>query len=75
MRALTEVTAIEIDKETLGPVLEENPDLCGMFDAIIAERRRKAAEQVDLSREEIARAEAAPLTNRIARFFGLKLRV
>lgn len=75
VRALTEVTAIEIDKETLGPVLEENPSLCGMFDAIIAERRRKAAEQVDLSREEIARAEAAPLTNRIARFFGLKLRV
>ncbi len=75
VRAVTEVTAIEIDKETLGPVLEENPDLCGMFDAIIAERRRKAAEQVDLSREEIARAEAAPLTNRIARFFGLKLRV
>lgn len=75
VRAVTEVTAIEIDKETLGPVLEENPSLCGMFDAIIAERRRKAAEQVDLSREEIARAEAAPLTNRIARFFGLKLRV
>jgi len=75
VRAVTEVTAIEIDKETLGPVLEENPDLCGMFDAIIAERRRKAAEQVDLSREEIARTEAVPLTNRIARFFGLKLRV
>ena len=75
VRALTEVTAIEIDKETLGPVLEENPDLCGMFDAIIAERRRKVAEQVDLSREENARAEVAPLTNRIARFFGLKLRV
>ncbi len=75
VRAVTEVTAIEIDKETLGPVLEENPSLCGMFDAIIAERRRKAAEQVDLSREEIARTEAAPLTNRIARFFGLKLRV
>jgi small-conductance mechanosensitive channel/CRP-like cAMP-binding protein len=74
VRAVTEVTAIEIDKETLGPVLEENPELCGMFDAIIEERRRKAAEQVDLSREEIARAEAAPLTNRIARFFGLKLR-
>jgi small-conductance mechanosensitive channel/CRP-like cAMP-binding protein len=75
VRAVTEVTAIEIDKETLGPVLEENPSLCGMFDAIIAERRRKAAEQVDISREEIARAESAPLTNRIARFFGLKLRV
>ena len=75
VRAVTEVIAIEIDKETLGPVLEENPSLCGMFDEIIAERRRKAAEQVDLSREEIARAESAPLTNRIARFFGLKLRV
>jgi small-conductance mechanosensitive channel/CRP-like cAMP-binding protein len=75
VRAVTEVTAIEIDKETLGPVLEENPALCEMFDSIIAERRRKAAEQVDLSREEIAGTETASLTNRIARFFGLKLRV
>ena len=75
VRALSEVTAIEIDKETLGPVLEENPALCEMFDAIIADRRRKAAEQVDASREEMARIETAPLTNRIARFFGLKLRV
>ena len=75
VRAVTEVTAIEIDKETLGPVLEENPALCEMFDAIIAERRRKASELVDASREEMARAESIPLSNRIARFFGLKLRV
>jgi hypothetical protein len=46
-----------------------------MFDAIIAERRRKAAETVDASREEMARAESIPLSNRIARFFGLKPRV
>ncbi len=74
VRALTEVTAIEIDKETLGPILEENPALCETFDAIIGERRRKAAEQYDASREQMALMEAAPLTNRIARFFGLKLR-
>jgi CRP-like cAMP-binding protein len=75
VRALTEVTAIEIDKDTLCPILERNPMLCETFDAVIAERRRTANELVDASREEMARREEKPLTGRIARFFGLKMRV
>lgn len=73
VRALTEVTAIEIDKRTLGPILEESPGLCERFDAVIADRRRKAAELANAPREEDARIEGSPLSLRIARFFGLKV--
>jgi small-conductance mechanosensitive channel/CRP-like cAMP-binding protein len=74
VRALTEVTAIEIDKDTLCPLLEENPTLCEIFDAVIAERRRKATELVAATKEEMERPEEVPLPGRIARFFGLNLR-
>jgi small-conductance mechanosensitive channel/CRP-like cAMP-binding protein len=73
VRALTEVTAIEIDKDTLCPVLEDNPKLCETFDAVIAERRRHASELLEATREEMARVEEFPLPVRIARFFGLKI--
>src|SRR5262249_4393893 len=35
VRAVTEVTAIEIQKDTLCPILEANPALCETFDAVI----------------------------------------
>jgi small-conductance mechanosensitive channel len=73
VRALTEVTAIEIDKDTLCPVLEDNPALCKTFDAVIAERRRHASDLLQATREEMERTENRPMTGLIARFFGLKL--
>lgn len=72
VRAITEVTAIEIDKDTLSPVLEDNPALCETFDAVIAERRRHASEHFEATRAEVERMEELPLPGLIARFFGLR---
>ena len=72
VRALTEVTAIQIDKDTLSPVLEDNPALCDTFDAVIAERRRHASEHFEAIRAEVERMEEQPLPGLIARFFGLR---
>lgn len=75
VRALTESALIEIDKETLGPILESNPALCEELDAMIQERRRRASDLFDLTREEIQKApDRSALAGRIARFFGLKAR-
>jgi small-conductance mechanosensitive channel len=71
VRALTEVVAIEINKDTLLPVLEENPSLCETFDAVIEERKRHASELFEATREELERTPAGPLKGLIARFFGL----
>jgi small-conductance mechanosensitive channel/CRP-like cAMP-binding protein len=72
VRALTEVVAIEINKDTLLPVLEDNPSLCETFDAVIAERRRHASAHFEATREELERTPEGPITGIIARFFGLK---
>jgi len=72
VRALTEVVAIEINKDTLLPVLEDNPSLCETFDAVIEERKRHASELFEATREELERTPAGPLKGLIARFFGLK---
>jgi small-conductance mechanosensitive channel len=72
VRALTEVVAIEITKDTLLPVLEDNPDLCETFDSVIEERRRHASALFEATREELERTPAGPITALIARFFGLK---
>ena len=72
VRANTEVTAIEIGKDTLSPVLEDNPALCETFDAVMAERRRHASEHFEATRAEAERMENQPLPGLIARFFGLR---
>ena len=70
-KAATEATLIEIDKETLAPVLIANPSLVEKLDAIIQERRRRTADRLDSARGTTA-AEPEPLRAKIARFFGLK---
>lgn len=75
VRALTETVLIEIEKETLSPILQDNPTLCEALDAIVQERRRRAADVLDAAREEGGKAEdSTPLAGRIARFFGLRRR-
>jgi hypothetical protein len=69
---LTEVVAIEISKDTLLPVLEDNPSLCETFDSVIEERKRHAEALFEATREELERTPAGPLNGLIARFFGLK---
>ncbi len=72
VRALDEVTLIEIDKSTLAPILAANPSLVQGLEKTMAERRRGTAEL--LGAAEAARALATgtlPLGVRIARFFGL----
>jgi small-conductance mechanosensitive channel len=70
-KAATEATLIEIDKETLAPLLRANPSLVEKLDAIILERRRRTADRLDSARGS-AVAEPEPLRTKIARFFGLK---
>jgi small-conductance mechanosensitive channel len=70
-KAATEATLIEIDKETLAPLLRANPSLVEKLDAIIQERRRRTADRLDSARGS-AVAEPEPLRAKIARFFGLK---
>jgi small-conductance mechanosensitive channel/CRP-like cAMP-binding protein len=71
VRALTEATLVEIDKETLAPVLHSNPSLVEKLDAIILERRREAADLRAASDSGGAK-ESESLRGKIARFFGLK---
>jgi small-conductance mechanosensitive channel/CRP-like cAMP-binding protein len=70
-KAATEATLIEIDKETLAPLLRANPSLVEKLDAIIQERRRRTADRLDSARGSAA-AEPESLRAKIARFFGLK---
>jgi small-conductance mechanosensitive channel/CRP-like cAMP-binding protein len=72
VRAITETTLVEIGKESLGPILRERPTLVQALEATMEERRRHAADQYDASREQMEKAEhPLPLSERIARFFGL----
>jgi small-conductance mechanosensitive channel len=71
-RAATEATLIEIDKDTLAPLLRANPSLVEKLDAIIQERRRSTADRLDSAREAPAPGEPEPLRAKIARFFGLR---
>jgi CRP-like cAMP-binding protein len=72
VRAETETTLVEIEKESLAPILREHPALISELEATMEERRRHAADRYDASREQAERAEEpVPLSERIARFFGL----
>ncbi len=72
VRAVDEATLVEIEKESLAPILREHPALVSLLEATMEERRRHAAGEFDASRGEIARGEEhVPLAERIARFFGL----
>jgi len=75
VRAVTAAVLIEIDKPTLSPILEENPSLVESLGAVMRERRQKAADLYDVTREEMEKTpDRTVLGGRIARFFGLKVR-
>jgi small-conductance mechanosensitive channel/CRP-like cAMP-binding protein len=72
VNAVTETTLVEIEKDSLAPILREHPALIATLEATMEERRRHAADRYDASREQTERAdEPVPLSERIARFFGL----
>ncbi len=72
VRAVSETTLVEIEKNSLAPILREHPQLVSELEATMEERRRHAADQYDASREETGKAEEPmPLAERIAQFFGL----
>ncbi|MEX0880130.1 MAG: mechanosensitive ion channel family protein [Thermoanaerobaculia bacterium] len=71
-RALTEATLIEIDKDTLAPLLVANPSLVEKLDRIIQERRRQTADRLGSTRDDARSEEPESLRHKIARFFGLK---
>ncbi len=72
VRAVSETTLVEIEKESLAPILREHPQLVQELEATMEERRRHAAGEFDASRGRAATAEErVPLAERIARFFGL----
>ena len=73
VRALTESTLLEIDKSTLSPILRENPSICGMLELTMQERRKRAADALEAAGDEAEHTvDRTPLSQRIARFFGLK---
>jgi CRP-like cAMP-binding protein len=73
VRSLTESRLVEIDKETLAPVLEGNPALVEALEGIMRDRRQEAAEFRESARGSGAEAaERVALAGRIARFFGLR---
>jgi small-conductance mechanosensitive channel/CRP-like cAMP-binding protein len=75
VRTLTETVLIEIDKPTLGPILERTPALCEVLETIMQERRRGATDLVEATRAQALQPEPEiPLAERIARFFGLRVR-
>jgi small-conductance mechanosensitive channel/CRP-like cAMP-binding protein len=72
VNAVTETTLVEIEKDSLAPILREQPALIATLEATMEERRRHAADRYDASREQAERTdEPVPLSERIARFFGL----
>lgn len=72
VRAVSETTLVEIEKESFAPILREHPELVQDLEATMEERRRHAAGEFDASRGELGRMEGPlPLAERIARFFGL----
>lgn len=75
VRAQTEAVLIEITKDILGPILESNPSLVEAFSEVMRERRQKAVDLYDASKEDAEKpAGRSVLGGRIARFFGIRLR-
>jgi small-conductance mechanosensitive channel len=72
VRAITETTLVEIDKDTLAPVLFANPSLVEKLDAVILQRRRHTAKELVVGRDGHAVEEPESMRGKIARFFGLK---
>jgi small-conductance mechanosensitive channel/CRP-like cAMP-binding protein len=72
VRSLTEASLVEIDKATLAPILVSNPSLVAKLDRIILERRKHTADRRAEPGASPSVADAQPLGERIARFFGLK---
>ncbi len=75
VRALTEIVLVEIGKETLQPILLDNPGLCHAIEAVIEERRRETADAVAAAQATSMGGMAdnrTPLADRIARFFGVR---
>ncbi len=72
VRTLEESVLVEIDKATLAPILEENPSLVGELDAVVLERRRHTAGQLEKARPGSAGETPRSLRTKIARFFDLK---
>jgi small-conductance mechanosensitive channel/CRP-like cAMP-binding protein len=72
VRTLEESVLVEIDKTTLAPVLEKNPALVGELDAVVLERRRQTAGQLQKVRGEEDEEPTESLRTRIARFFDLR---
>jgi small-conductance mechanosensitive channel/CRP-like cAMP-binding protein len=70
VRALTELELVEIDKETLAPVLKANPSLVEKLEEIILARRQQTADRME-ERSDV-REIPESLRTKIARFFGLK---
>jgi len=72
VRSLSESSLVEIDKDTLAPILRSNPSLVAKLDRIILERRQHTADRRAEPGASPSVADAQPLGERIARFFGLK---
>ena len=72
VRTLEESVLVEIDKATLAPILQANPSLVDKLDAIVLERRRQTAGQLENAREGAPHETPVSLRTKIARFFDLK---
>ncbi len=72
VRTTAESVLIEIDKATLAPILQANHSLVDKLDAIVVERRRQTAGQLDRAREGAPLGEPVSIRTKIARFFDLK---
>jgi small-conductance mechanosensitive channel/CRP-like cAMP-binding protein len=72
VRTLEESLLIEIDKATLATVLEKNPSLVDELDAVVLERRKQTAGQLEKIRAGAADETPRSLRAKIARFFKLK---
>jgi len=74
VRAMTETTLLEIEKETLAPILQDHPSLVESLERSMQERRRGTTEALEAARVKGSTVEAPlPLGARMARFFGLRL--
>lgn len=73
VRALTETLLVEIDQATMAPIVRNNPALCHALQTVIERRRRETATTLlDAGRAEVAASrDRGPLSDRIARFFGI----
>jgi branched-chain amino acid transport system substrate-binding protein len=65
--ALTDVTAIEISKDALQPILRDHPELSNIISSKVAERRMRLHELQTASMED----EELTLLTRIRSYFGL----